>query len=100
MCHAGSNQTPQHVRPNRWVDHQLQSIAENALTQELVPPFPPLTSPINVILSDDSCILATGVGCISISMHTNGKSYPTILQDIHYVSELHRNLLSVSQLTC
>jgi len=33
-------------------------------------------------------------------MHANGKTHPTVLQDILYVPELHRKLLSISQLTC
>jgi len=62
--------------------------------------YTPLTSPIDIVLSNDSSILATSVGRISIHMHANGKTHPTVLQDILYVPELHRKLLSISQLTC
>ena len=55
-----------------------------------------LTSPIDVVLGDDSAIQATGVGRISVNMHANGNSMPVVLQDILHVPELHGNLLSVS----
>jgi len=58
--------------------------------------YSPLVNPMDVILGDDSAIQATGVGRISIRMHAEGKSLPTVLQDILHVPELHSNLLSVS----
>jgi len=54
---------------------------------------------MDVILGDDSAIQATGVGCISICMHAEGKSSPAVLQDVLHVPELHSNLLSVSHFT-
>ena len=57
--------------------------------------FSPLVPPINVILGDDSSILAMGVGCLSTRMYANGTTKPVVLQDILYVPDLHGNLLSV-----
>jgi len=54
-----------------------------------------LASPMDVILSDNSAIQATGVGRISVHMHAKGKSSPTVLQDVLHMPELHGNLLSV-----
>jgi transposase InsO family protein len=58
--------------------------------------FTPLVPPINVVLGDDSSILATGVGRLSVRMHANGSSKPVVLQDVLFVPDLHGNLLSVS----
>ena len=58
--------------------------------------YSPLVNPMDVVLGDDSAIQATGVGCISVHMHAEGKSLPAVLQDILHVPELHGNLLSVS----
>jgi hypothetical protein len=59
--------------------------------------YSPLSSPIDVVLGDDSSIQASGVGCISVHMQANGQSMPVVLQDVLHVPELHRNLLSVLQ---
>ena len=59
-----------------------------------------LSSPIDIILGDDSSIQATGVGRISVRMSANSVSSPAILQDVLHVPELHGNLLSVSQFAC
>jgi hypothetical protein len=56
-----------------------------------------LSSPIDVVLGDDSSIQATSVGRISVCMSANGMSSPAILQNVLHVPELHGNLLSVSQ---
>ena len=58
--------------------------------------YSPLSSPMDIVLGDDSAIQATGVGHISVCMHAEGKSLPTVLQDVLHVPELHGNLLSVS----
>ena len=58
--------------------------------------YSPLVNPMDVILSDDSAIQATGVGRISVCMHAEGKSSPAVLQDVLHMPELHGNLLSVS----
>jgi len=57
--------------------------------------YSPLVNPMDVILSDNSTIQATGVGCISVRMHAKGKSLPAVLQDVLHMPELHGNLLSV-----
>jgi len=57
--------------------------------------YSPLSSPMDIVLGDDSAIQATGVGCISVHMHAEGKSSPTVLQDILHMPELHGNLLLV-----
>ena len=54
-----------------------------------------LASPMDIVLSDDSTIQATGVGRISVHMHAEGKSLPMVLQDVLHVPELHGNLLLV-----
>ena len=41
--------------------------------------YSPLSSPMDIVLSDDSAIQATGVSCISVHMHAEGKSLPTVL---------------------
>jgi len=58
--------------------------------------YSPLVNPMDVILGDDSAIQATGVSCISVCMHAEGKSLPAVLQDVLHVPELHSNLLLVS----
>jgi len=58
--------------------------------------YSPLSSPMDVVLSDNSAIQATGVSCISVRMHAEGKSLPAVLQDVLHVLELHGNLLLVS----
>ena len=58
--------------------------------------YSPLSSPMDVVLGDDSAIQATVVGRISVRMHAEGKSSPAVLQDVLHVPELHGNLLSVS----
>jgi len=58
--------------------------------------YSPLSSPMDVVLGDDSAIQATGVGRISVCMHADGKSLPAVLQDVLHMPELHSNLLSVS----
>jgi len=58
--------------------------------------YSPLSSPMDVVLGNDSAIQTTGVGRISVRMHAEGKSLPAVLQDILHVPELHSNLLSVS----
>lgn len=50
--------------------------------------FSPLVSPINIVLGDESAIQATGVGHISVRMHAEGTSTPTVLQDVLFVLEL------------
>jgi len=55
-----------------------------------------LINPMDVVLSNNSTIQATGVGRISVRMHAKGKSSPVVLQDILHVPELYGNLLSVS----
>jgi hypothetical protein len=62
--------------------------------------FTPLPSPINVVLGDDSSILATGVSHIPVHMHANNEWQPAILQDDLYIPTLHRNLLLLTQLAC
>jgi hypothetical protein len=62
--------------------------------------FAPLSNHTKVILSDDSSIPATGTGHVHIQMYAKGKWSKSILQDILYVPDLHRNLLSVSHLAC
>jgi len=54
---------------------------------------------MDIILSDDSAIQATGVSHISVHMHAEGKSSSVVLQDILHVLELHGNLLLVSHFT-
>ena len=44
--------------------------------------FSPLVPPINVILGDNSSILATGVSRLSTCMYANGNPKPIVLQDI------------------
>ena len=58
--------------------------------------YSPLINPIDIVLSDNSTIQATGISHISVCMHAKGKSLPTVLQDVLYVPELHGNLLLVS----
>jgi len=58
--------------------------------------YSPLVNPMDVFLSNDSAIQATGVGRISVRMHAEGKSSPAVLQDVLHVPELHGNLLLVS----
>jgi hypothetical protein len=60
--------------------------------------FIPLTSPINIVLGDNSTILGTGVGRIPVQMKAKGQWNHAILRDVLYVPELHGNLLSVPQL--
>jgi hypothetical protein len=60
--------------------------------------YSPLISPINIVLSDDSAIPATGVSCVPVHMCANDMWQPAVLQDILYVPALHGNLLSVLQL--
>ena len=60
--------------------------------------FAPLSWHTKVILSDNSTIPATGSGHLNVKMFTNGKWSNTVLQDVLYVPDLHRNLLSVSHL--
>jgi gag-polypeptide of LTR copia-type/GAG-pre-integrase domain/Integrase core domain/C2H2 zinc-finger len=59
--------------------------------------YSPLSSPINVVLSDNSSMQATGVSRISVHMSANSVSLPAVLQDVLHMPELHSNLLSVSQ---
>jgi hypothetical protein len=61
--------------------------------------YSPLTSPIDIVLGDDSAIQATGVRCISISMHAKGTLTLAVLQDVLHMPELLSNLLSVSHFT-
>jgi hypothetical protein len=58
-----------------------------------------LSSLVQVIIGDNSSILATGIGCIPIQMQTDTGWNDAILQDALYVPDLHGNLLSVPQLT-
>jgi len=60
--------------------------------------FTTLTSPVNIVLGDNSSILGTGTGRIAVQMLAGGKWVRAVLQDVLYVPELHGNLLSVSQL--
>jgi transposase InsO family protein len=60
--------------------------------------FSHLPVPVNIALGDNSSIQGTGVGRIGVSMKAAGTWHHAVLQDILYVPELHRNLLSVSQL--
>jgi len=60
--------------------------------------FAPLSWHTKVILSDNSTIPATGSGHLNVKMFTNGKWSNTVLQDVLYVPDLHRNLLSVLHL--
>ena len=53
-----------------------------------------------MILGDDSTIPATGTGHVKVHMFVNRKWVKTVLQDMHYVSDLYSNLLSVSHLAC
>jgi hypothetical protein len=62
--------------------------------------FSPLSNHTKVILSDDSAILATGMGHVCIRKFARGKWISSVLQDILYVPDLHGNLLSVSHLAC
>ncbi|KAH9959899.1 hypothetical protein BJV74DRAFT_749048, partial [Russula compacta] len=56
--------------------------------------------PTKVLLGDNSVILGTGIGHVSIQMKANGKWSDIILQDVLYIPELHGNLLFVLQLIC
>jgi hypothetical protein len=60
--------------------------------------FSHLPVPMNIALRDNSSIQGTGVGQIGVSMKAAGTWHHAMLQDVLYVPELHRNLLSVSQL--
>jgi gag-polypeptide of LTR copia-type len=60
--------------------------------------FTPLTSPIPVVLGDDSSIVASGVGHIHVKMHADGSKHHSVLRDVLYVPDLQGNLLSVAQL--
>jgi hypothetical protein len=62
--------------------------------------FMHLPTPVNIALRVNSSIQGTGVGRITVSMKAAGNWHPAVLQDVLYVPELHRNLLSVSQLAC
>ena len=61
--------------------------------------YSPLSSPMDIVLSNDSAIQATSVSRISVRMHAKGKSSPTVLQDVLHMLELNGNLLSVSYFT-
>ena len=60
--------------------------------------FSSLTSPVKIVLGDNSTIQGTGIGRITVQMKVNGKWSHAILQDVLIVPKLHGNLLSVSQL--
>ena len=62
--------------------------------------FSSLTSPVNIVLGDNSTIQGTGVRRITVQMKANGKWSHAILQDVLFIPKLHGNLLSVSQLAC
>src|SRR6266851_929032 len=60
--------------------------------------FSPLSKHTKVILGDDSAIPAMGTGRVKVRMFAKGKWVKSVLQDILYVPDLYRNLLSVSHL--
>ena len=60
--------------------------------------FTPLTSPIEIVLGDNSSIWGTGVGRISVRMKANDDWHKATLGNVLYVPDLHGNLLSVSHL--
>ena len=62
--------------------------------------FSPLPKPIKVILGNNSSIPATGQGHILVHMNTSDGHRNAILQDILYVRDLSRNLLSISHFAC
>ena len=61
--------------------------------------FSTLACLIRVTLGDNSCINATGIGRIPVCMRANGQWNNAVLQDVLFVPELNRNLLSVAHLT-
>ena len=60
--------------------------------------FTPLSQHTKVILGDNSTIPTVGSGHLNVKMLTNRKCINSILQDVLYIPDLHRNLLSVSHL--
>jgi hypothetical protein len=60
--------------------------------------FTPLEKPISVMLGDDSQIPAPGIGCVLVHMLANGMWTHTVFQNMLYIPNLHRNLLSVPHL--
>src|SRR5216683_7315006 len=60
--------------------------------------FTPLSQHTKVILGDNSAIPAMGSGHLKVKMLANGKWINSVLQDVLYVPDLHRNLLSISHL--
>jgi len=61
--------------------------------------FTVFTKPTHVVLGDNSTIPATGLGCIHLQFPAEGKWHQAILENVLFISELHGNLLSVTQLT-
>jgi len=60
--------------------------------------FTPFAQPTQVIPGDNSSIPATGTGHVHARFPAKGKWHRIVLQDVLYVPELHRNLLSVSHI--
>ena len=79
------------VKPNQrhWIVESVAPYTMNCNPES----FSPLASPIRVVLSDNSTILATGVCQIPVRMRTNGHA---VLQYALFVPELNGKLLSVA----
>jgi GAG-pre-integrase domain len=55
--------------------------------------------PDPVTLDDNSSIHATSIGCVPICIRANGHWNNVVLQDVLFIPELNRNLLSVTHIT-
>jgi len=60
--------------------------------------FTPLSQHTKVILGNNSAIPTVGSGCLNVKMLANGRWIDSVLQDVLYVPDLHRNLLSILHL--
>jgi hypothetical protein len=61
--------------------------------------FVSLLSPIDVILGNKSSIPATGIGRVAVCTQAKGKWTHVVFQNVLFVPQLHRNLLSIPHLT-
>jgi hypothetical protein len=96
QAHAELKSSPDYAK--RWI---MDSGTSRTMTchHRWFQHYKSLSSPVQVILGNNSSILATGIGRIPVQMQTDSGWNDAILQDALYVPDLHGNLLSVPQLT-
>ena len=97
LFRVAENLLQQNDLANRWL---INSGASRTMSSQhdWFQAYQPLATPRKVWLSDNSYILAHGVGRIPIHMQANEKWNKIVLQDVLHVPKLHRNLLLVSAL--